>query len=615
MLVSIFHAGPSLALASRLGVTVVNVARMDDQCQNSTNRRLPIGAIRCWRAFWICLLLLVGPGVSLLSGADAPEARRSPVNQVFQFMQTGTCAAWADGSTNQATAYLWIPEDCRRLRGLLILCANVPEHMLVGHPAIRGVCTTNDLGIVWCTPSFMNFSKNAAKGTDNARDYKTTTAFLQQLLDGLAQTSGYAEVAMVPWLPMGESGHLLMVDALVEQHPERCIAGIWIKNNHLPPKNRTVPALVAFGTSQEWSQDKSDIRTNWNNIGPAYAGILDQRQRNPDWPLSYVIDGSSGHFDCSERLTQFFARYIDRVARARLANDGSPALNPVSLKCGFLADLPVPGHKNRPVTAFAETPTEARGVPWYFDQASAEEAQAIARINWKAETQLPAFADEKGEVFPFTFNGITWIPINKKPAPTASSLPTPVLETEADGVTFTLKGVLLDKLPVNFVGAGEPLARAPDTPSVEWLCGCVEPLGNNHFRLALDRTWPSPIYVAVRQRGADTIRAVVQPGQISRDNQSDGVAQKITFAPIPDVKAGTASIPLVAKSDAGLPVSFFVVVGPAVVKDGRLVFTRIPPRAKFPLTVTVGAWQWGRGTEPKVKTAEIVRQTFHLLAP
>ena len=534
------------------------------------------------------------------------ESSRSPVNQVFQFMQSGTCTAWTNGVKTTATGYLWIPENCRHLRGLLILCANVPEHMLVGHPAIRKVCAAHDLGIFWGVKSFYNFNAKS--------ESKTDVAFLQQLLDGLAQTSGYAEVATVPWLPMGESGHLLMVDALVEAAPQRCIAGIWIKNNHLPPKNRQVPALVAFGSAQEWSQDKSDIRTNWNNIGKAYEGILDQRKKNPGWPMSYVIDGTSGHFDCSERLTQFFAHYIDLVAQARLSDDGSAALKPVALEKGFLADLPVPGHENHPVKNFSEVVPDQRGLPWFFDKESASEAQAIARINWKAETQLPAFADENGETFPYTFNGITWMPINKKPDLSTNGLPTPTLETEADGMTFKLKGVLLDKLPVNFVGAGAKLAQAPGEASLEWLCGCVEPLGNGRFRMALDRTWPSPIYVAVRHPGTDTIRAVVQPGQISRDGHSAGTPQKITFDPIPDVKAGTKSIRLAAKSSAGLPVQFFVRVGPAVVEGEELVFTPIPPRSRLPLTVTVAAWQWGRGGAVPVQTASVTEQTFNIIS-
>lgn len=547
----------------------------------------------------------------LPAAAEAPESLRSPANQVFQFVQSGTCSAWTNGSTTSATGYLWIPENCKRLRGLLVLCANVPEHVLVGHPAIREVCAKHDLGIFWGTQSFYNFQ---SKNEDN-----TVVSFLQQLLGGLARTSGYDEVATVPWLPMGESAHLLMVDALVEAAPQRCIAGIWIKNNHLPPKNREVPALVAFGTAQEWAQDKSDIRSNWNNIAKSYAGILDQRKKYPNWPLSYVIDGTSGHFDCSDRLVRYFAHYIDRVAEARLSGDGA-TLKPIALDAGFLADLPVPGHEDKPVTRFISAASDARGVPWYFDRASAEEAQAIARINWKAETQHPAFADDKGNIFPFIFNGITWLPINTlkgnewKPA-TANSLPSPLLETEADGITFTVKGVLLDKIPSNFAGAGAKLAQAPGTPTMEWLCGCVEPLGGNKFQMALDRTWPSPIYIAVRHAGTDNIRAVVQPAQISREGHSEGAPQKITFEKIPDVKASAKSIPLIAKSDAGQPVKFYVIVGPAIIENDKLVFTKIPPRTNFPVTVTVAAWQWGRSTEPKVKTAEIVKQSFQILAP
>lgn len=560
------------------------------------------------RAFTLAMGLFLSSMIVRDScAAEAPESVRSPANQVFQFVQNSSISTWADGSTTEATGYLWIPENCKRLRGLLIMCSNVPEHMLVGHPLIRETCAANGLGIFWGTKSFYNFKAK----TEN----KTSVALLQKLLDGLAQTSGYGEAATVPWLPMGESGHLLMVDALVEEAPQRCIAGIWIKNNHLPPHNRQVPALVAFGTAQEWSQDKSDIRAGWNHIDGAYDGILKQRASNPEWPLTYIIDGTSGHFDCSERLTRYFARYIDLVAKARLSNDESAALKPIPMENGFLADLPVPGHENHPVSAFSETPSDARGVPWYFDKASAEEAQAMARINWKAETQLPGFADKTGTVFPYTFNGITWIPINKKPDPATSPLPTPTLDTEADGVTFTLKGILLDQIPVNFVGAGETLAKAPGAPSLEWLCGCVAPVGGGKFQMALDRTWPSPIYIAVRHPGTDNIRAVVQPGQISRDNHSEGAPQKITFGKLADVKAGTKTIPLVATTDAGMAVRFFVVVGPAVVKDDTLVFTGIPPRAKFPLSVTVAAWQWGRGTEPKVRTAEIVRQTFQILAP
>jgi hypothetical protein len=433
-----------------------------------------------------------------------------------------------------------------------------------------------------------------------ALEYKTTVDFLQQLLNGLAQNSGYAEVATVPWLPMGESGHLLMVDALVEQAPERCMAGIWIKNHHLPPKNRQVPALVVFGSSQEWGQDKVDIRTRWNDVGNSYDNILNERKENPEWPLSYVIDGSSGHFDCSERITKYFAKYIDEVAKARLSGDNSPKLNPVNLDNGFVADLPVPGHENRSMQTCGEASPEVKALPWYFDKTTALEAQAIAGINWNAKTQLPGFLDSKGNVLPYDFNGIT----------NFSSL-----EMEEDGITFKIKGIMLDRIPATFVGAGEKLDKAPGEPVAEWLCGPIEPLGNDRFRISLDRTFEkAATYIGLRQKGNDSIRGIFEPAGINMRaiKNSEGKAQKIVFEKIQDLKAGTKSIQLSAKSDSGLPVRFYVIAGPAIVENDRLVFTKIPPRSRFPIGVTVAAWQWGRGIEPKVKTAEIVKQTFNI---
>ena len=529
---------------------------------------------------------------------------QTPVNQVFQYMQSGTCKTWADSSKTEASLYLWIPENCRKVRGLLIICANVPEHRLVGHSAIRKVCEANDLGIIWGVPSFMNFRKSTSKDNKTlnmALEYSTTVNFLQQLLNGLAHSSGYPEISTVPWLPMGESGHLLMVDALVENSPERCMAGIWIKNNHLPPKNREVPALVIFGTSQEWGQDKEDIRTRWNNIGSEYDKVLKERQQHPNWPLSYVIDGTSGHFDCSERITKYIAGYIDQVAKARLSKDNSPELRPVALEKGYTTDLPVPGHTNCNVCLWSKASPEGKSLPWYFDKLTAQEAKSIASINWKAQSQFPGYLDAKGNILPYDFNGIT----------NFSSL-----EMEEDGITFKIRGIMLDRIPANFVGAGEKLARAPGEPVAEWLCGPLEPLGKNRFRIALDRTYEKgATYIGLRQKGNDSIRGIFEPAGINfrAIQNNDGKVQTIIFENIQDVKAGTKTILLKAKSDAGLPVRFYVISGPAIIKNDRLILTKIPPGSRFPVGVTVAAWQWGRGIEPKVKTAKIIRQSFNIL--
>jgi hypothetical protein len=546
------------------------------------------------------LFLLYGFTLAQNNSKVNLESNRSPVNQVFQFEQSGTCKDWADGAPSNATLYLWIPENCVKLRGLLIMGNNVPEHMLVGHAAIRKVCTDNNLGIIWSTPSFMNFKKSTTpdgKALNMALEYKTTVDFLQQLLNGLAEKSGYPEVATVPWLPMGESAHLLMVDALLEQSPERCMAGIFIKNNHLPPNNREVPTLVAFGTAQEWGQDKIDIRTRWNDVEGAYKKIVTERKKNPNWPLSYLIDGSSGHFDCSEKLVQYFANYIDLIAKFRLSDDGSPTLKPVQINKGFLASMPISDSYDKPVMAYPNTQSDETALPWFFNKESAVQAQLFARINWKAATQLPAFLDASGNLAPFSFNGISKL------------IPT---DMGSDGITFSFKPVVLDEIPANFVvGAGEKLTKTKNEPTLEWVCGQFKPIGNNQFRVSLDRMYPNMTsYLGVSQKGDDTIRTVFQPGGLTIPKNNTGQIQKITFEKIKDVTDSAKSVPLIASSDSGLEVNYYVVSGPAIVENDKLIFTKIPPKSKFPITVTVAAWQWGRAAQPQIKMAEIIKQSF-----
>ena len=567
----------------------------------------------------LCAAILLASSIQ----ATTPEELRSPTNIVFQFKQESEFSGWPDGSKTSARAYLWVPEECRKLRGILVLCANVPEMMLAGHTEIRKVCRENDLGIVWCPGTFFNFKRF---GPDKKLANTESVAFLQQILDGLAVTSGYPELATVPWIPIGESAHLLMSDALVEAAPGRAIAGIWLKNPHLPPHDRTTPALVIYGSAQEWAQDKPDTNKNttfldrWSSNASHYDSVLNERKSHPDWALTYTVDGQSGHFDCSERVVGMVAHYIDGVSKARLPLDGSTNLRSIDLTKGYLAEIPAPGHTASTPVAWGDATN--RALPWFFDKESAEAAQALGGIDWKGKSQMPAFSDTNGTVMPFIFNGISSIAINAQPKPytnAATGVVTnaPVVLTEPDGITFHLKGVLLDKVPENFVGAGagEKLEKTPGEPVIEWTSGCIEPLGNGTFRVNPDRNWPNQAtYLVVRQLGTAGVRGVAQPGGVSlREINSEGTAQKIIFEPIPDVKSGTESIPLKAASDSGLPVRFFVDAGPAVIQGDKLVFTKIPANAKLPLTVTVGAWQFGRWAEPKIKKADIMKQSFKIL--
>lgn len=521
-----------------------------------------------------------------------PGLQGSPENQVFQFVQEGT-VKFANGDMLTAAAYLWIPERCQRLRGLLILGTNVPEHGIVGHRAIREVCAANDLGIVWSTPSFFSY-KN--------RDERKTIPLLQELLDGLAKKSGYGEVATVPWLPMAESAHLRMIYQLLDEEPQRCIAAIFMKN--MPAyslfKNHETPVLATLGTAQEWYQDQSDIRTKWNNLS-FYEAFLKQRASFPDWPASLLIEGGSGHFECTEKMVRYFADYISAAVRARLPDEPGKPLRPVAIDRGFLTGMPLPGRDDFAPLPYAEASLVRRSAAWFFDEELARRARESAAINWSAETQLPAFIDAQGNPLPMAYQGITKLTPNCN---------------DPDGITFELKGCLLPRIPAGFVGEGAPLAAAPGSPQVEWVSGPLVALGNGKFRISLDRTWPKGLCcVVLRHPGTDRIRDVVQPAAITLPTNTAGAAQTLSFATIPDQPAGTATVPLVASSDADMPVRFFVVAGPAVVEGNHLKLLPVPPRAKFPVEIIVTAWQWGRAIAPQVQTAQPVTRTFRLLAP
>jgi hypothetical protein len=69
---------------------------------------------------------------------------------------------------------------------------------------------------------------------------------------------------------------------------------------------------------------------------------------------------------------------------------------------------------------------------------------------------------------------------------------------------------------------------------------------------------------------------------------------------------------LPATCDSGRVVDYFVLAGPTEVAGNRLTLTQIPPRAKFPVKVTVVACQWGRSVAPLLQTATPVEQSFFI---
>ena len=192
----------------------------------------------------------------------------------------------------------------------------------------------------------------------------------------------------------------------------------------------------------------------------------------------------------------------------------------------------------------------------------------------------------------------------------------PSFQPEADGVTFHLKAVYTDTLRNEYSKehSTRPLRMSR-------ICGPVEVVNDTTFtvrfyRMGLDnpkRTGGICLMASVKQD--HKYRSAVQQVEIRIPYRNkEGIPQRIIFPKLSDVKASVKEISLKGTADSGLPVYYYVKEGPAEIKRDKLVLTKIPPRAKFPVKVTVVAWQYGRSGEPKVQTAEAVEQSFYITA-
>jgi hypothetical protein len=152
------------------------------------------------------------------------------------------------------------------------------------------------------------------------------------------------------------------------------------------------------------------------------------------------------------------------------------------------------------------------------------------------------------------------------------------------------------------------------------IAGPVEQIAADIFRVALNRTFSTTdkrdhdIWLLASHPGDESYKGAVQQALLRLPRCTQGAGQTIVFPAVGDQPVGTKVIPLAATSDAGTPVGYYVREGPAFVRNGVLHLTRLPPRAKLPVKITVVAWHLGRSTAPLFRAANPVEQTF-LLQP
>jgi hypothetical protein len=318
--------------------------------------------------------------------------------------------------------------------------------------------------------------------------------------------------------------------------------------------------------------------------------------------IGVVTDPGGGHFDWSERLAKFVALYIHKACQYRLPENSKPngpvKLNKISKESGWLTDIGGMDPDKFAPAPYKKYKGDPKKAYWFFDKETALAVPAFCGDRKKKEKQMLTFVQD-GQLLPVATQGFS--PLKFQPEP--------------DGLSFKVQGAFLSELPKELIGAGTHLGHAEGPIKFRVITGPAIQTGPETFRIQFNRQgMGGALWILEEHPGDEKFRHAVQPGQMNIPAKlSVGTPQVITFPKIEDQEEGIKSIELNATSDSKLPVDYYVVAGPAEIKGNTLIFTRIPVKSKYPVKVTVAAYQWGRTIEPLYQSAEPLKQTFYII--
>ncbi|MGN6178712.1 MAG: hypothetical protein ACTHNW_06005 [Mucilaginibacter sp.] len=493
-------------------------------------------------------------------------------------------------------AYLWIPPECAHIRGVIISLANLTERQWLEDPLIRKTAADVGLGIIWVGPG----AKGDKRLTADMRPGMEMV--FQNMMDSLAEVSGYAELKNAPVIPMGHSANGHFAWTFANALPQRTIAAIPIKTIPLPDSLnfKDIPVCYVVGQTTEWPQYRSrDVATQpgdrdfyWPVVRKTALAL---RTKSADNLIGVVTDPGGGHFDWTANMAKFVALYIRKACEYRLPKSGQAQLRRINKESGWLTGSGGMKKDEHPPALYNNFKGSAADGYWFFDKETAMAAVKFEGDRVARRKQMPTFIQD-GKLLNVTRIG--YAPLK--------------FESHPDGVTFDVEGGFLSMVPNELIGAGEKLGHAPGPVKFKVVNGPAVQTGAKTFRLQFDR-WGmgGQIFILESKAGNKVYRYAVQPGMINIPAKlTSGSTQSITFTQIDVVKAGTKSIQLNATSTSGLPVDYYVKAGPAYIDHNRLHFTKIPPKSKFPVKVSVVAYQWGRTIAPLYQSAEPIEQAF-----
>ncbi len=492
-------------------------------------------------------------------------------------------------------ALMWIPPDCRKIRGIIYCSQAVLEKFVLDDPQLRAAASEYGLAIIQ--------ARGMPGGYFEYGKQPGTVEALQKLLDDFAGVSGYDELSTAPLFPIGHSGSAITCWNLSYWRPSRTIGLVTLHAAAIAPpvwdskaNVDGIPILAVTGEWEMWGDGENLAgHADWLR-----GGLLEMRGRRANTLVAALVQPGVGHFNYDGRLAAYVADFVRAVCELRLPAADAPAdapLHPIEPGQGWLGDITLTREPRVPIARSEEWTGDPALAFWFPTEDLARRAESYAALNRGRKPQMLTFVEDG------------------KPLRAQWIVPLQPL-VQDDGETVRVQARFLDKWPEKLVGGGKPLGHAKEGEiRYQWIggwTGAGAQTGPDTFRVDYNQWGVNDglMLIAFHPGDSEYGYTEIAASITFPERWKEGSQQTIDFPPIADQPRASTGLNLEATSSSGLPVRFSVKTGPARIEGNRLTFTPLPPRTTASVPVTVIAWQRGRPIEPKVQTAEPVERTF-----
>ena len=465
---------------------------------------------------------------------------------------------------------------------------------------IRRAAAESNLGILWISPGSVGRAVDPPLSSQ-LPDPPAAVKEFDDLVARLGRESGYSEIQYAPLLVVAHSAATPFGWGFPSANPSRVFAMLpikgWVPGGH-------VGGIPILYVTSEWAEVGGE---NWGIVWHKDFGSIVKLRQKSDFLAGGVAELGVGHFHWNPATAPVLGLFIRKTTAARIPDDAASDkpvnLRPIPLQSGVLVDPAVLGTADFKAFAWDGYPGRKESAFWYID---AEMAGAVNNF-------MSSPLSKKPQAIDFIVDGNP-APLEK--AGVADESPTLL----PDGVSWKVQAAFLDHAPLQ-LGFQNPLGHAAGPIRYQVSSGALRQVGPDTFRVWLGRGNidrqgnPWEPWVMGFSPGDGTYCAADRPihFRIPLINK-EGTPQAIHFPPLPDQPVGMKLLQLKAHASSGLAVQYFVVSGPVhLTNDDTLEFEPIPPRAKLPLRVRIGAFQWGRGGSEKIQSAGPEFREFQII--